>query len=199
MDDHKAKVEKEKIQGLCNRCRRDNLCGKVCQYTPIDLTESRMVGKWFLSFDGKESNMCWQGQVVGVELDRLLVQLYSQIDGCVTNQQFVDPDDTKYWKFFPTDEAMREQHVKETRLMNLREAKLAQDTEPIIARIQVKILNVLTSRGPLNRSELMQFTNAHRSGLSSFMAAMDNLCRSGEISITSDGQVKHMRRLTTDT
>ena len=67
-----------------------------------------LVGRWFHSFHSETKNVDWQGQIVANPTPTTyLVQLYSWLDGCATNQQFVNVADMNDWHLYDTDSEMR--------------------------------------------------------------------------------------------
>jgi hypothetical protein len=65
-----------------------------------------IVGMFFHSYENNA--ICWQGQILRELKDgSFLVQLYSWINGCPTDQKIVSMSDIKDWSFYSSDEEMR--------------------------------------------------------------------------------------------
>lgn len=74
------------------------------------ITEEPIAGKWFHSFkeiEGKRQ-LCWQGQVLKIMGDFLLVQLYEWMVGAPSCQKVVSLVDTRDWDFYSSNEEMNE-------------------------------------------------------------------------------------------
>jgi hypothetical protein len=63
------------------------------------------------------------------------------------------------------------------------------DAENRIARVEEKIRRTLAARGPLNHRQLLQFTNANRTGLWAFEAAIANLMRAKQVILQKNLQL----------
>ena len=59
-----------------------------------------LVGKYFHSID-ENGEMMWQGKIEGSPSDSLyLIQLFSWLDGCATEQKMVKLEDMIDWLFY---------------------------------------------------------------------------------------------------
>jgi hypothetical protein len=63
------------------------------------------------------------------------------------------------------------------------------DAENVVARLEEKIRRTLAAKGPLSHRQLLQFTNANRSGLWAYETAVANLKHHGQIHLENSLQV----------
>jgi len=77
------------------------------EYHNISESESGLKGKWFHNFKA-DGNIKNQGQIISVDKDHVICQLYSWISGGPTNQQAFDRQDVTGWNLYDTDREMVE-------------------------------------------------------------------------------------------
>lgn len=80
----------------------------VNRETPLEV----LVGKWFHSIVVRDDGcriVEWQGEVLGQTADgRYLIQLYSWVDGCPTDQRLVTGPEMQAWCFYDSDKDGKE-------------------------------------------------------------------------------------------